>query len=417
MSNALDEVLADRQYYLDGLEKARTRMTPIALFERARMDGAFVVPDNDMRRIFKLIYTYGMNFAPGGLCGMGMSTGDIRRVRSEDLTLLSFDIGVMAGNHALLALARQHEHLIVGWKLARDFCEESVLALLAELGSIEPAVSNFLESMQSKMEAWDHAEMGMNSVPAPNPDLLRILADVIPKLRESGRADLAQRVSSLRGVLEPFAEIPKAFNEIRTLASHKGYPCFTDGLLTVSTPAHSGRASVVSYAPSDDPRDALPSASLLFFPASQSGMTGVAHLDGPENQGQLLIFLPPREGILDRLQHAVQHSPDVQALFSESVAPKSDDPLEAADTLFTVTSKVRREVLDPLLATYLPNRVLGMLVDYTVEPGTVVLRPIVSQGTLEQAECVKDGFEVVSAPWSAIAIDTGSQYHVMSENA
>lgn len=352
-------------------------MGGMKLFDSTRMDGCVVFPDNIAARYLEANYTVNTHLVPHRLPGMGLSVGDI--VTHEGKTYLTMDVGVMAANVAALHLIRPHEVRYVEWREKDDELNKQLRNLI---GRVQLHDNKCFGIEELRTFTRTSSAVGWSDVGTPSPEFLKAMKTLSRRLlcqKKKGMKKLAKEASMLVSDLKPYTVFQEVMVNIRKEAGHKGFPRVRNGMLSFTTPAASGGATLHTHMPSDDFSDAFPSGNDLFIVAAQAGNIPVCHIGGGSLTGEHYFMLPPRAPFFKVAQERLDNDAGLNALWQKLSKVSDFSSRKRAFEWTQAVNPLLSGVVKDVVPELVMERVLGLHVDMAKERRVALVRPVVSE--------------------------------------
>lgn len=413
MLQTLFDVLGQKDRLLAEMIEKSGAGTDFEYFNSTEMDGVVVLGDEIAKRFLEHNYTLDTHIAPHRLPGTGLSVSDI--LTHEGRTYLTLNLLVMISNVTALHLMRQHDETYVKWSEQRDATNERVRRLIEQLRLINDDCFGFDEFKRFEELT---SPVGWSDVGTPSPEFIKAtsdLAKLLMRRRKKGMRSLARTASVIADELAPYSIFREFMQTLRKDTGHKRFPLVHDGMLTFSTPAASGNATMHTHNPSDDVNDAMPSTNDLFVIAMQSGrFQNMTHFGSGSVPGEHYWMLPPRSPYFPEVQKRVDDDPELNRLWTELSRFDGDraQALKQASVWTRATLGVKSEVAKSVVPDLIGQRVLGFHVDMNTRSGTALLRPVVAEAHYQaHADIVKaNGLEVIKPPFFALLAEDNQGY-------
>ena len=348
-----------------------------------------VIPDLVARHWLEVNYLWATHFYPGGLPGVGETGADLRHHNGRTY-LVSYP-GLFNAVQRAFHMVRPVEGGYRAWASVEENVRSLVDCLRPPLVEALQAREGPGESLQ-ECPRFFHYRSG-----TPSPGLFAAALALAARMGAGEATSLASEEKRLVELLHPlkeydFPKIEALFEEIRKF--HKGAPTVHRGFLYLSQPAASGGICLHTHPGSDDPLDALLSASDLTILAAQSGaLSGVVHVGGGETQGEVYVFHVPRKHFFDEVDELVQAKGDQILEALARAAQKAKGTCAALQVLQSEVHPLKAEVLTRGMADLMDDEILGFSFKYaSVRDGNREIRasPVVSRTEYEKHKAAVD---------------------------
>jgi len=165
-------------------------------------------------------------------------------------------------------------------------------------------------------EEWNKTYVGWQYANLPSREFLELLKQVAQD-GMYGSTIVGTRSAALAQELDPFYVLRDTLETLRRDQEHKGIPRVHGDILTLSSPAASGLASLNASAASDEVWCCVPGQTVVGIVAMQSGTVDAVHIGGGELQGMHFMMRFPKTPFLPEMRERIRANDKLRILWEE----------------------------------------------------------------------------------------------------